>query len=254
MERDKVSKIVQESIVTPKLSELHPLRQSEYWKDQLKALLNLIPGVGGAAAQEIQALEDYQTQELFRNFVAFVMELIDTTPEEREKFAEDVAKKADDTSGNVIVGMVNQLDNINKQKFFANLTKARINGDISIEQFFRLHSILVRIPYVDLASLPNYQQPYYDESGDTELLYSTGALKLSVIAAGEDDKYVLSVLGEDLLRYGIQTTEIDVKREKGTSIDASGDVLDRKAIENVDRIVEEKTKNAVDAAMEWQHL
>lgn len=58
--------------------------------------------------------------------------------------------------------MIYCLDNINKQKNLANLTKARINGQISIEDFFRLSNMLERIPYVDLESLHNYIENYYD--------------------------------------------------------------------------------------------
>ena len=45
-------------------------------------------------------------------------------------------------------------------------------GEISIEDFFRLSSMLERIPYVDLAKLELYNQDFYDDEGDSELLFA----------------------------------------------------------------------------------
>ena len=81
----------------------------------------------------------------------YVQGLKETTAEERHKFADEIREKAEDASGNVIAGMIDRLDNINKQEVFSKLTIARIHGFISVEEFFLLHSLLERIPYVDLA-------------------------------------------------------------------------------------------------------
>lgn len=142
---EDIPMVAEEIITSPKLSSLHPLMQGEYWMGHFKAMLNLVPMIGGAMAQEVQNFQDYRTMELFRNFVAFVKEMIDTREKGRKEFANEVAEKANDSSGNVIVNMIDRLDNIHKQKVFANLSKARINKELSIEDFFRLHSILVSI-------------------------------------------------------------------------------------------------------------
>lgn len=49
------------------LNKLEPLRTSNVWKEQIKALINLIPRVGGAIAQEIQVIENYKTAEFSGN-------------------------------------------------------------------------------------------------------------------------------------------------------------------------------------------
>ena len=200
--------------------------------------------------REVQNFQDYRTMELFRNFVAFVMEMIDTTEEGRKEFSEEVAEKANDSSGNVIVNMIDRLDNIHKQKVFANLSKARINKELSIEDFFRLHSILVRIPYVDLESLSNYSKPYYDHAGDSELLFATGALKLASISPAEENLYVLSHLGESLLEFGLKK-KVEVERVKGTQMDVSGAVLDDK---NLADSIKDKANETVNNALEFQIL
>ena len=215
MEVDNISDVVSGLIVNPELSKLSSLKGIEVWKNQLKALLNLIPCVGGTLSQELQNYEDYKLNEFFRKFTSFILELSDVSVEERVKFSEEIQKKAEDSSGNVILGMVDRLDNINKEKLLANLTKARIHGFITIEDYFRLSTMLERIPYVDLTLLPCYKTPYYDESGDSELLYATGVLMLASIDGEEGNKYILSSLGEKLITWGT-LNPIDVKRTSGT--------------------------------------
>lgn len=83
---------------------------------------------------------------------------------------DDVEENAKDFSGSVITNLISKTDNINKATVLANLIKSRVNNDITIHDFFRLSSMLERIPYIDLNELEKYQKAYYDKSGDTELL------------------------------------------------------------------------------------
>lgn len=252
MEVENISEVVSGLIVNPDLDKLSPLKGKEFWKKQLKAALNLIPEVGGALAQELQNYEDYKLSEFFRKFTTFILELTDVSVDERVKFSEEVQEKAKDMSGNVILGMVDRLDNINKQKILASLTKARIHGFISIEDYFRLSSMLERIPYVDLTLLPHYKEPYYDESGDSELLYATGALEVHTIDYNGSNKYLLSILGEKLLLFGCGI-KLDMKREKGTNI-----ALNTATKEDIDEIVDRKVEKAVpkvvDEALQWEEI
>ena len=146
---DSLSEIVAKSLSIPDLSKL-TVTDRDKSQGHKKAVASLIPYVGGAAAEELQMYYDYKDDEFFRKFVGYLMELKETTAEERNRFAQDVQEIAEDFSGNVICGMVDRLDNINKEKAFAKLTVARIHGLISIKDFFRLHSLLERIQYMDL--------------------------------------------------------------------------------------------------------
>ena len=47
MDPNEISSIVGNLIISPDLNKLEPLRTSYVWKEQIKALINLIPGVGG---------------------------------------------------------------------------------------------------------------------------------------------------------------------------------------------------------------
>lgn len=216
MNTDNINNFVDETFTKVESTKLKPLTSIKGWVEQVKALANLIPIVGGALAHEIQVLQDYKESEFFRKYTAYILGVADVTEKERENFAEEIAQKAEDSAGNVIAGMVDRLDNINKEVILANLTKARIEGKISIENFFRLASVLERIPYIDLVKLPSYQVPYYDEDGDTELLNSTGVLR-PVQLSEEGDTYTLSPIGIKLLSFGlkINVKEVNVK---GTSV------------------------------------
>ncbi len=251
MEAENISKIVSDVIVSPDLDKLSPMKGKEFWKNQFKAALNLVPGVGGALAQELQNYEDFRLAEFFRKFTSFILELTEVSADDRVKFANEVQEKAEDMAGNVISGMVDRLDNINKEKILASLTKARIHGSISLEDYFRLSSLLERIPYVDLKYLPYYKEPYYDESGDSELLYATGALVLHTIDANESSKYILSTLGEKLLEWGCNVI-LNMERNKGTNM-----ALDTVTDEEIDEIVNGKVEKAVpkvvDEALQWEN-
>lgn len=219
MNTDNINNFVDVTFTKVESAKLKPLTSIKGWVEQVKALVNLVPVFGGALAQEIQVMQNFKESEFFRKYTAFILGVVDTTEKEREKFAEEISKKANDAAGNVIAGMVDRLDNINKEVILANLTMARIDDKISIENFFRLASVLERIPYVDLVKLPLYQTPYYDEDGDTELLNSTGVLR-PVKLSEDGDTYILSPLGVKLLQYGLMTNVKKVN-VKGTSVDLS---------------------------------
>lgn len=219
MNTDNINNFVDVTFTKVESTKLKPLISIKGWVEQVKALVNLVPVFGGALAQEIQVMQNFKESEFFRKYTAFILGVVDTTEKEREKFAEEISKKANDAAGNVIAGMVDRLDNINKEVILANLTMARIDDKISIENFFRLASVLGSIPYIDLAKLPSYQTPYYDEDGDTELLNSTGVLR-PVLLSEDGDTYILSPLGVKLLQYGLKSN-VKIANVKGTSVDLS---------------------------------
>lgn len=201
-----IAELIKQTLSVSNLAEKKPWHEHVDWKDQLCSVVNLIPLVGGFFAAEIKNVDNiisnYRASEFLRKFTRFILELDDFNDEERCKFMQEIESAAGDTSGNVMLSIIDGMDNINKQKVLANLVKAKGNGDISIEDFFRLESVLRRIPYVDLQQLENYQSEYYDEYGDTELLNSTGVLRPAKYNV-EGDKYVLSPLGVSLLKWGL---------------------------------------------------
>lgn len=190
-------------------------------KEALIGAFNCIPVLGGVVASYLQIArsnrETYLEMEFYRKLLALIYSIKELKPDDIKSFMDEVEYNARDFSGSVITHLVNKIDNVNKASILANLIKSRVNNEISIHDFFRLSSMLDRIPYIDLNELEKYQKAYYDDSGDTELLYATGALKLDTIDAQEENLYIISELGRKLLKYGmLRSAHVD--NHGGTSV------------------------------------
>ena len=247
MNTDKVQNIVENILTKTDLSVVNQ-HQGLTWSDQFKAVLNLIPVVGGLLAQEYQNLQDYRDSEFFRKYTVFIMGLSDTTIEQRCKFAEEVGLKAQDAPGNVIANMVDALDNINKEKYFAKLSRAKIEGLLSIEDILD-YLLYLQESLIPIILISHYtKMRYYDEDGDTELLYSTGVLRMAKVSE-EGDKYILSPLGEKFMKF-VLGKAVNVKHVKGTKTEMQWEPLTNGEIQNiVDKSLIEAHYNANDQAM-----
>lgn len=135
-----LSDIVQQTLLIPNLAVEKPWYKHVNWIDQLCATVNLIPCVGGAIAGEIKVITDavanYQVSDFLRKFITFIYELGDFGDNERMQFLKELEESAQDTSGNVMLSIIDRLDNIHKQKILANLVRAKGEGKITIEDFF----------------------------------------------------------------------------------------------------------------------
>ena len=223
IDADNVPVIVKDTMTTNDLDKIASIDRSKGAKNFFKQLLNIIPWAGGVISGEIDVFIGIQEANFFRNYWAYVCELKDTTEEQREKFIEEVEKTAEDCSGNVIVGLISRIDNINKGKILANLTRARIKGAITIEDFFRITNVLERIPFPDLKYLLLFQEDNYLEGGVTEILYSSGAISQSVV--GKDFRFRLTEIGIKLLVYGMHQ-EVTVPAERNVSVRPELSVVD----------------------------
>lgn len=256
MNSQQLPEIVQQSFTKADLNKLIP-KEGIGWIDQFKAFVNIVPWVGGLATQEIQNFQDYKAAEFCRKYTMFIYGIEPFDEKARTQFCKEVEETAKDYSGNVIMGIVDRLDNIHKLTILANLTNARIKGLICIEDFFRLSSMLERIPYVDLYELPKYQQDYYDESGDTELLFASGVLIQTVIDAKKGDQYVLSRLGRKLVIFGLNI-QLDTEQPIGKKeINATntltwtkvGEIDDSQIEDVISRKLEQKKYEELDQEM-----
>lgn len=115
--------------------------------------------------------------------------------------------------------MIDRIDNINKGGVLANLTKAKMGGEITIEDFFRLSCVAERIPFSDFKYLPEFVNRNYLPGGVTELLQSAGALSQVVVTSEDNhDWFELSPVGSKLLKYGLL---IDVRLKDMTKMEVS---------------------------------
>ena len=223
IDADNVPIIVKDTMTSNDLDKIAAIDRKDGAKNFFKQLLNIIPWAGGAINGEIDVVIGIQEANFFRNYWSYVCELKDTTEEQREKFIEEVEKTAEDYSGNVIVGLISRIDNINKGKILANLTRARIIDAITIEDFFRITNVLERIPFSDLKYLLFFQEENYLEGGVTEILYSSGAIYQSVV--GKDSRFRLTEIGVRLLVYGMHQ-EVTVPAKRNVSVRPELKVID----------------------------
>ena len=105
----------------------------------------------------------------------------------------------------MLLAVIDKIDNANKISILCNLMRAKINGEISIDNFVRLCQVIERLPYVDFKNLVKYEVDY-SELGTDDVLSSSGVIYNSVIDANGGDKYRLNYMGKLLLRYGMNVS------------------------------------------------
>lgn len=241
-----LSVVVKDILESDDLQNINKVDLKNISKEALIGAFNCLPVVGGVIASYLQIAknnrETYLEMDFYRKLLAFIYGIKDLQAKDIKSFMDEIEENAKDFSGSVITNLINKTDNINKATALANLIKSRVNKDITIHDFFRLSSMLERIPYIDLNELEKYQNAYYDKSGDTELLYATGALKLDTIDAQDENLYILSELGQKLLKYGLlRNTHVD--NHGGTSV--NGMIMDDNYVSkaNVDSMINSKIDN-----------
>ena len=232
---DNLPVVVKDILESADLQKIKKVDLKNIGKEALIGAFNCIPVLGGVVSSYLQIAknnrETYLEMEFYRKLLALIYGIKDLKPNDIKSFMDEVENNAKDFSGCVITHLVNKTDNVNKATILANLIKSRVENEITIHDFFRLSSMLDRIPYIDLNELEKYQKAYYDDSGDTELVYATGALKLDTIDAQEENLYILSELGRKLLKYGmLRSAHVDY--HGGTSV--NGLITDENIISNAD--------------------
>lgn len=155
-------------------------------------ILNSIYKVG----KNVQALR------LCKKVTKFLYDTLSISQTDKDKFIKDFAETNQEKGAELLLSVIDKIDNINKIQILANLMKARVNEEISIENFVRLCLVVEKLPYVDFCNLEKYKQDY-SEVGTDDILLSAGVIYNSVIDANDGDKYKLNYIGKLLLRYGI---------------------------------------------------
>lgn len=214
---DNIPVIVRDTMTSNDISKIRSIDTTKGVKHGIIQLLNMAPIIGGTIAGGVELALDIRDTNFFRNYIAYLYGLNDTTEEEREEFLKEVEKTAEDYSGNVLAGMISRIDNINKGGILSNLTRAKMNGEITIEDFFRIVAVVERVPYADFKYLPQFINRNYIPGGVSELLLSAGVLSQTGIDGNSDhDWFELSPIGTKLIKYGLK---IDVKLKDRAKMD-----------------------------------
>lgn len=174
------------------------------------SILDGVPIIGTLKGM-YKATKNFQLFRLMKKVHKFIFITSDTTLKERESFISEYAEKNKENGCEALFAVLERLDNVNKIDVLANLIKAKIRENISIENFIRLTIILDRIPFSDLKELSKYTVDYF-EDGSTDILLSAGVLFETVLDANDTNKYRLNSLGVILLKYGLlENVDVEIK-------------------------------------------
>ena len=158
-------------------------------------VLGLIKGI-------YKGTQHIQMRRLMEKVYKFLFLSKDTTFKERQEFMDEYTERNREEGCEALLTLLDRLDNTHKVNIIVNLMKAKMNGDITIDDFIRLCVIVERIPFSDFKELPKYTDDFY-EAGASDMLLSAGVLNNTVIGAGDYNRYRLNSLGVQLLRYGL---------------------------------------------------
>lgn len=146
--------------------------------------------------------KNYQMRRLYKKMFLFLYGLSDFSQRDKEKFLHEYTVANQEKGSEVLLAVIDKIDNANKISILCNLMRAKISGEISIDNFVRLCQVIERLPYVDFKNLVKYKVDY-SELGTDDVLSSSGVIYNSVIDANGGDKYKLNYMGKLLLRYGM---------------------------------------------------
>lgn len=163
-----------------------------------------------------------KTQEAFQNFRNLVFckkiyrFLIFTSRYSKKRIAdffEEYSSANQENGYESMLLVLERLDNYNKVGVMTNLLKAKLEGQLSMENYIRLVASLQQIPYVDLKYLPDYLESIGTRH-DTYMLLAAGLLynsEIGIDGVGKEDgsRYQLNDNGLLFVNYGLG---VDVSR------------------------------------------
>jgi hypothetical protein len=153
--------------------------------------------------------EQYFAKKVFK----FLLDIKDISQNERQAFINDLQENTKQDAGEVILLLIDKLDSLEKPSIIANLLKAKIKDQITIEKFLRLSVIIERSFLPDLKKLHLYVNAKRYDENVSESLINLGLIYMSVIDGGSfgekvndpnrGHKYTITNLGQDLLYFGL---------------------------------------------------
>lgn len=151
---DNLPVVVKEILESTELQKIKKVDLKNISIEVLIGTFNAIPYVGGVVASCLQIARSnrktYLEMEFYRKLLALIYGIKDLNLQSNDmkSFLVELENNAREFSGYVITQLINKTDNVNKVTVLANLIKSRVKNEISIHDFFRLSSMLDRIPYM----------------------------------------------------------------------------------------------------------
>lgn len=169
----------------------------------------------------LYAYANYKERKFAKKCIVFLSTLSEEDIDQKEidEFVDELYKHTQENGYDTIVGMIDRFDNENKAVILSNLVRHCAEKQFTVPEFLRVVNALERVPYSDLKYLFKYSNDYY-EAGESEILATCGLiiqtnLSTGVWDNGDDEgiKYGLSRVGENMLRFGFESSEFKYQGE-----------------------------------------
>lgn len=134
-------------------------------------------------------IEDFRNQRFIKKIYRFLFQTYKFDRKQIDQFFEEYSQASCENGYELMLSVLERIDNINKVDVVTNLLRAKLDGQISIDNYIRLIASLQIAPYIDLRRLPDY----LDSTGtrhDTYMLFAAGLLYNSAIGVdgvGKED-------------------------------------------------------------------
>lgn len=150
---------------------------------------------------------DIQAYRFCKKIYKFVFLTQDYDRKELEKFWHEYSEVNQENGYELMLSVLDKIDNLNKVGVMANLLRAKLEGQLSIENYIRLVASLQQIPYVDLMCLPDYLESIGTRH-DTYMLLAAGLLynsEIGIDGVGKEEgsRYQLNDNGLLFVKYGL---------------------------------------------------
>lgn len=150
---------------------------------------------------------DIQAYRFCKKIYKFVFLTQDYDRKELEKFWHEYSEVNQENGYELMLSVLDKIDNLNKVGVMANLLRAKLEGQLSIENYIRLVASLQQIPYVDLMYLPDYLESIGTRH-DTYMLLAAGLLynsEIGIDGVGKEEgsRYQLNDNGLLFVKYGL---------------------------------------------------
>jgi hypothetical protein len=153
-------------------------------------------------------VEDFRNRRFLKKIYRFLYQTHKYNKKKIKAFFEEFSNASIENGYELMLEVLERLDNIHKVDVMTNLLKAKLDGQITIDDFIRLTASLRIVPYVDLKRLPDYIKSIGTRY-DTYMLYAAGLLYNSAIGSdgvgvNNSNHYQLNDNGLLFVKYGLK--------------------------------------------------